>query len=538
AVSNEELKIGVNAEYETLHPLLSTTAVSRYIIYLAYRPLVYFDHQNRVSPLIVKKIPNLKDKSAEFITEKGVKKLVANWEFKEGLKWGDGTLITCKDMKLSWQVGMTPTVSVASRDEYDDIESIEWTEKTPQKCVVKYKTAKWDFYFKTPSPIPSHLEEKVLNQFGKDKEGYDRNSNYQKDPFNKGLWNGPYVISEAKLGSHLIFIANKNYLGPQPKIKKIVVRMITNSGALEANLRSHNIDMVSRVGLDLDQALVLDRKIKAEDLPFKVDFQEGVTFYHIDVNLENEILKDLEVRKALSYALNKQEMVNSLFEGKAAEAFHYTAPLDRLYTADPKIISIYNADKKKAKKTLDESGWKLAEDGFRYKKGKKLSLTLSLDTEAKVNETLASIIQAQWKTVGVDLKIRSETARFLFTEVIPKRKFDLAMFAWISLPEISQKGVLNSLSIPNEKNTWTGQNFTSFKNAKVDRLLDAYEGEFNENKRKKINDEILKIFTSQIPVIPLYYRAENSVLPKAMKNFKMTGHLYFETLKVENWDLQ
>lgn len=534
---SEELRIGVNSEYETLHPVLSATAVARYIIYFSYRPLVYLDEQSHLQPMLVKSIPSLKDKSAVILNEKNKKALLTHWELKEGLKWGDGHAITCEDLKFAWQMGLNTNVSLATRDEFDEIESITWEEKAPLKCDVKFKIAKWDFAVKMPAPLPKHLESEILSKYGTEREGYDRNSWYQKDPTKKGLWNGPYVVSEAKLGSHIVFTPNEHYFGQKPKIKKIVIRMITNSGALEANLRSHNIDMVSRIGLDLDQALVLNKKISQDKLPFQVVFQDGVTYYHIDVNLDHPILKDLKVRQALSYGLNKQEILSSIFDGKAAIAHHFTAPIDRLYTEDKSIVSIYTPDKRKAKQLLEDAGWKVEPDGYRYKEGKKLSFSLSLDTGSKVNETFASIIQSQWKDIGVDLQVKPEVARYLFTEIIPKRKFDLGMYAWISFPENSQKAILNSKNIPSEKNTWTGQNFTGFKNKAVDKLADEYEYEFDPEKRKKINSQLLKHYTQEVMVIPLYFRGENAVIPAGLKNFKLTGHLFFESLKSEHWEL-
>lgn len=541
---HEELRIGVNSEYETLHPILSSSAVARYMIYFSYRPLVYLDEQSQVRPMIVKKVPSLTDKSASLVFEKSnekspsknIKKLVATWEFIEGLKWGDGVPITCKDLKFAWQFGLNPNVSLPTKDDVDDIEDVIWNEKEPTKCQVKYKVAKWDFVLRTPSPLPEHLEKEIFQKFGSEKEGYEHNSLYQKNPATKGLWNGPYLVSEAKLGSHIVLVPNENFYGPKPKIKKIIIKIITNSGVLEANLRSKNLDMISRIGLDFDQALALRSKLEEEKLPYQIVFQDGVTYYHLDINLDHPILKDIKVRKALSFGLNKQEILNSVFEGKATLAHHFTSPLDRLYTEDKKIVTFYEPDKRKAKTLLEEAGWVLDPDGYRYKKGQKLSFSLSLDAESKVNETFGSIIQAQWKTLGVDLQVKSEVARFLFTEVIPKRKFDLAMFAWISFPENSQKAVMSSKNIPSEKNTWTGQNFTGYINFQADKFADAYEYELDPQKRKHINDELIKLYTRDIPVLPLYFRSENAVIPKNMKNFKLTGHLYFESLKAEEWE--
>lgn len=535
AVGNDELKIGIYQEFETLNPTLAGTAAAKYMIYFAYRPLIILDNDNQFKPLIVKKIPSLKDKTLKIITENNTKKLIAEWEFVDGFKWSDGILVSCKDLKFAWEIGLNTNVSLPSRTSYEEIESITWDDKTPAKCSVKYNVAKWNFFLNTPDPMPAHLDEEVFKKYGKEREGYDRNTWYQKDPLKKGLWNGPYVVSESKLGSHLVLTPNEHFYGKKPKIKKIIIRILPNSGTLEANLRSKNIDKISRLGFSLDQALAFEKKIQEEKLPYEVKYQDGVTYAHIDVNLSHPILKDVKVRKALSYGLNKKEIIDSVFEGKATVAHHLTSPIDRLYTDDKSKVTIYESDKRKAKKLLDEAGWKIGDDGFRYKEGKKLTFVLAAAGGAKVNETIQAIIQSQWKAIGVDLQIKSETARFLFTESLPKRKFEMALFAWSSFPEQTPDSVLASKNIPTEKNTWTGQNYTGYSNPKVDELIAGYEYEFDFEKRKKSMQEVLKYYTDDIPVIPVYFRGENATIPKGLKGYKLTGHLFYESLKAEDW---
>ena len=538
APTNAELKVGLNQEYETLNPLLATTAAAKYMIYFAHRPVAYLAADKQFKPLIVKKIPNLKDKSLKIVNEGSSKKLVSEWEFVDNLKWSDGVPVTCADWKFSWQVGLNPNVSLPSKEAYENIESIEWSDKTPTKCTIKYKKALWNFFLDMPEILPRHIEEEIYNKYSKEPQGYDRNTMYQKDTTKKGLWYGPYVISEAKIGSHIILTPNEFYYGKQkPAIKKIVLKFIVNTGTLEANLRSGNVDMISHLGLSLDQALAFEKKLAEEKLPFNIKFEEGVTYAHIDLNLDHPILKELKVRQALFYGLNREEIVKTVYEGKASVAHHLTAPIDRIYTEDKKIVRIYESDKKMAKKLLDEAGWKLSADGYRYKNGKKLSLNLTAAGGIKVNETLQSIMQSQWKSIGVDIQIKNETGRFLFSETLPKRKFEMAFFSWSSFPEQSPMSVLHSANIPTAKNTWTGQNFPGFKNSRADHLCEDYEREFDANKRLKIMRDILKIYTEELPVLPVYYRSVNAVVPKNLKNFRLVGHLFYDSLQAEEWSL-
>lgn len=536
AINNEELKIGINQDFDTLNPAIAETSAAKYMLYFAYRPLVFLDNDNIFKPVVVKKIPNFKDKSAKIIVEKQSKKLVAEWEFVRNFKWGDGTPVTCKDLKYSWQLGLNSHVSIPNRSSYEDIDSIIWDEKIPTKCIVKYNVAKWNFFLNTPNPLPAHLEESILKKHGQMNEGYDRNTFYQKDPTQKGLWNGPYVLSEAQIGSHLIFTPNEYYYGKKPKIKKIIVRVISNPVTLEANLRSKNIDKIARMGLSLDQALIFSKKVTSESLPYEVKYQDGVTYVHIDINLSHPILKDLSIRQALSYGLNKQEIIDSIFDGKAHIAHHLTSPIDRLYTESKSKITIYDTDKRKAKKLLDKAGWTIGPDNFRYKDGQKLTFTLVAAGGAKVNETIQAIIQSQWKSIGVDLRIKLETGRFLFTELLPKRNFDMALYSWSSFPEESPESSLLSKNIPTKENVWSGQNYSGFNDTKMDKLVAGYEFEFDFEKRKKTMQEIMRIYTEKIPTIPLYFRMENAVIPKGMTGFQLTGHLFYESLKSEDWE--
>lgn len=535
----KELTIGTNTEFETLNPIMASVGSSKYMLYLASRTWAYMDDKNQWRPGLFKKVPSLKDKTMKIVMENGQKKLIATWEFLDGLKWADGEPITCRDAKFTWEVGASPNTSIPSKEGYDNIESIEWDAKTPTKCVIKYKNAKWNFYIDSHNYLLSaHADEATFQKWGKEKEGYDRNTLYVKDPTNKGLWNGPYVISEMKLGSHVVFTPNPHFLGEKPKIQKIVVKIIPNAGTLEANLRSKTIDMISRIGLSLDQALALEKKVKEENLPFKVEYQEGITYVHIDVNLNHPILSDLKVRQALSYALNKEDIINSIFDGKVSIASSMTSKLDDFYVTDPKIVKVYKNDKKLARKMLDEAGWKLNPDGFRYKNNQKLTFKLVGAAGIKSVETLQAIVQAQWKDVGVDLQLKTDPTRILFSETLRKRAFDMAVFSWSSYPGLGHESVLHSKNIPSEKNSWTGQNYPGFSSANTDKLTLDYDYEFDVKKRKKITEKIMKEYTEQIPVIPLYHRMENSVIPKNLKNFKMYGHYFYETLQAEHWDLE
>lgn len=539
APTNAELKFGIAQEFENLNPLIMSMSATSIMFRLVGRTLVTLNGDNQWVTQLAKDIPTFENKKAEMVGTGDKKYIKATWEILENAQWGDGTPITCGDFAFALKVASSPNVAIAEKETFTLVKSIEAIGGNQKKCLFTYEQAKWDFNrLGQFYPLPKHLEEPIFNKYGSQKEGYEKNSTYVKNPTNPGLFNGPYKISEVKLGSHVTFVPNAKFYGQQPKIQKIVFKLIPNTGTLEANLRSGTIDAISSLGLGLDQAIVFDKKIKSEKLPYEILFKPSVTYEHIDLNLDNPFLQDVRVRKALMFSYNREDLVKALFEGKQQAAIHSVTPNDPWFTADPQKVNLYRYSKREAQKLLDEAGWKMEKDGFRYKDGKKLEFTLMTTAGNKSRELVQVYLKEQWKQVGIDITIKNEPARVYFGETTSKRKFPaMALFAWVSSPENNPKSTFHSKNIPTDKNGWSGQNFMGWKNAKVDALTDAIDLEFDAKKRKDMMADVLKEYTNDVPVLPLFYRSDVAVIPTNLKNYKLTGHQFPETNQVEYWDL-
>ncbi|MBC7465451.1 MAG: peptide ABC transporter substrate-binding protein [Bdellovibrio sp.] len=539
-LTNAELKIGISQEFENFNPLIANMVATTYMLRMVDRTLTVIDADGKWVPQLAKKIPTIENGLAKITEKNGKKKLTAVWEILQSAVWGDGKPVICDDFAFAIKVASAPTVGVAEKETYTQVEKVEADPKNPKLCTFTYEKVRWDFYqLGNLFPLPKHLEEPIFKKYGGQKEGYEKNSLYSKDPTNVGLFNGPYVVTELQLGDHVTFSPNPKFYGEPTKIKKVIVKLIPNTGTLEANLRSGTIDLISVLGLALDQALAFDKKVKAETLPYTVLFQPSAVYEHIDLNLDNPALKDVRVRKALHYSINKEDLVNALFEGKQQPAIHNVTPADPWYTADPTKVVIYKYSKRDAEKLLDEAGWKMGADGIREKDGKKLSFTLMTTAGNKTRELVQVYLQNQWKQVGIEVNSKNEPARVFFGETTKKRNFDsMALFAWVSSPESSQKSTFSSKNIPTAKNGMSGQNYMGWVNKKVDQDLEDLDVEFDPAKRLTLVHGILKAYTDEVPVLPLYYRSDVAVIPAQMKGYKLTGHQFPETSEIEKWNLE
>ncbi len=541
APNNKELKIGISQEFDTFNPLISSMVASTYIYRMVGRSLVNLDADLKWVPQLATAIPSIEKGTAKFIEDKGIKKIQATWEIIPQAKWGDGKPITCEDFVFAKRVAESPNVSIGDKETFAQVEKIDIDPKNPKKCTFTYNKAKWDFYqLALFWPLPKHLEAPIFDKYAKEKEGYEKNSLFTKQPTNKGLYNGPYVISSVKLGDHVILTPNPAFYGDKPKIEKIIVKIIQNTSTLEANLRSGTVDMIATLGLTLDQGLAFEKKAKAESLPYDVQFTPSITYEHIDLNLDDPILKDLKVRKALLFAINREELVKNIFEGKQPAAIHFSAPKDPWYTNDPAKITTYRFSRRESGKLLDDAGWKINKaDGYRYKGGKKLTLQIMTTAGNKSREMVQVYLQEQWKQVGVEVTVKNEPARVFFGDTTRERKYgQMALYAWVASPENVPRSTFHSTSIPTKDNGWSGQNYPGWKSKDADALIEQLEVEFDFEKRKEIAAKLLKLYTDEVPVLPMYYRTDISVIPKNLTGYRMTGHQFPETNEIENWNLE
>jgi peptide/nickel transport system substrate-binding protein len=153
-------------------------------------------------------------------------------------------------------------------------------------------------------------------------------------------------------------------------------------------------------------------------------------------------------------------------------------------------------------------------------------------------ELVEQVLQSQWRRIGIDIRIKNEPARVLFGDTLPHRRFDMAMYAWISSPENVPRSILHSSEIPGAANGFVGQNATGFTSPEMDRLIDALEIELNPGARKTLWAEAQRLYATELPSLPLYFRSDVFILPKWLTGVRPTGNQSPTTLWITDWAAQ
>lgn len=525
----KDLKIAVVQEWSQFNPVTYNLASTEAFLHFVMRPMTLYAPNGSIVADLAEQIPTKKNGKVQIVKDNGKSKVVAQWNIKAKANWGDGKPITCKDWWMSWQVGLSPNVSTLEKTAYTKIEKIEWADTKPKECKVTYASDDWTFDRDLPIPIPAHLEGPVFEKWKNQSQAYEQNSIYVKDPANKGLYSGPYVIQEYVLGSHFILSVNSHFYGQQPQISKVSVKHIGDANTLRSHLSTKEINMISAVGFPPDMALAMDQEFKKAQSESNVYFNESPIFQGIFMNLDQEILKDIKLREALWKAIDKEELVKAFFQNKmlAAETF-----LPERSPAFQKRKSQYSLSD--ARKLLDEAGWKSEGSGVRKKNGQPLNLEFRTSAGIKILETIQTYICSQFQKIGAQCVVKNQPPRVFLGDSVTKGDFVLGMFGQPVLPDSSLKALFHSKEIPTKENAWTGGNSIRFKNASLDEKLLAFDREWNPKKRLQLVREMEKILLAEKPFIPLYHRKEAYVIPKKLQGFqgdlKGTGFIY-----PENW---
>lgn len=523
-----ELKIGVSQYPTTFNPLMEASVAQSYVHGMTLRPVTIYDQDWQLACSLCVEIPTFENGLAkrEPLAD-GSEGVAVTFRLQPEATWGDGTPVTSDDIIFTWQAGKDPRSGAIGGESFRRILAIDRVDD--KTFTVHLDRVTYDYNVFSLTPLPAHIERPLYEQ---DPASYNTRTAFDSDPANPGLGYGPYRIVQVKPGSEVVLERNPTWYGAQPTFDRIRVITVTSTATLEANLLSGAIDMVAgELGLQIDQGLAFEQRHATD---YKVLFPAGLFYEHIDLNLGSPDLADRRVRQALLLGIDRQQLVERLFDNRQPVATSPVSPLDSRLAKD---LPAYDYDPERAAQLLEEAGWMPGPDGLRRNaEGETLTLKFVTTAGDRTRELVQQVLQAQWRQLGVEIRIDNQPPRVLFGRSLRDRQFgDMALFGWIAAPNADQRTILHSEGIPTPENGFSGQNYTGYSNPEMDALLDRFERELDPDKRQEISAEIQRLYMTDLPVLPLYWRANIYVLPRWLTGLRPTGHLAPTTLWIEDW---
>jgi peptide/nickel transport system substrate-binding protein len=236
----------------------------------------------------------------------------------------------------------------------------------------------------------------------------------------------------------------------------------------------------------------------------------------VALNLHDPILKDVRVRRALAYAIDRRPMIQYLWRDMAQPAASILPVQSWAYDAD---VPQYNYDPERARQLLEQAGYP-AVNGVRF------HLTMKSSTQESTR-LMAAVLQQQLRAVGIALDIRTFEFATFFSDV-SRGAFQIYSLRWIGGnedPDIFEHVFYSDNTPPR------GTNRSFYSNPQVDRLIDGGRQELNEQKRKRDYAEIQSIVAGDLPYINLWYLDNVLVHSKRVKNLELNPSGNYDFLR-------
>ncbi len=325
---------------------------------------------------------------------------------------------------------------------------------------------------------------------------------------------GPFRLLERQ-PDKLVFAPFDEHWQGRPVLDRLVLRVIPDATVRALELEKGSVQLVvSDLAPDV---LAHFRNNRA----FRVVEDPGAKYAYIGINLEDPVLSDLRVRRAMALALDRHRLVETLWQGLGVVTETALPPGHWARHEDLEPIPY---DPAAARKLLDEAGYPDPGEG-----GARLSLTYKTSTD-ETALLQAQILQAMLAAVGIEIKIRSYEFATFYSD-IKQGNFQVFSLTWTGVvdPDIYSL-ILHSKSIPP-----AGANRGRYRNPEFDRLVDQGAALFEPERRRPFYLEAQEILARDLPYISLFIKANYAVMPRELEGYVNYPSGEFYSLKTVRW---
>ncbi len=399
---------------------------------------------------------------------------------------------------------------------------------------VVLKEIRYDFDRQIAYPLPEHIEGSIFAE-AKDPLDYGQHSAYNRAPETPGLWMGPYRLTQFTPNQTVTLAPNPHWPGPKPAFREVTMRLVGNNAALQANLLAGDVQAVApgMLGLTLDQIIGLAKGRDADR--FTVSFlpQPG-SYEHFALNLDNKLLADPRVRRAMSMAVDRTAITTRLFAGKVDPALSFLHPSQSPWD---KATPTFPYDPAKAKALLAQAGFKPGPDGILVSPdGDRFSLDYVTTAGNRMRELVQQVVQSSFKSVGIELVIHNQPPRVMFGESLRRRQFTGIVQFQTDMPlDYVPSSYFESRYIPTEANNWTGLNYSGLRDPQMDAALQAARTELDPQKRGALWRTILDRYAELLPEIPLFFTVFTDIVPTWLTGVADPKRYGVATGWIEDW---
>jgi peptide/nickel transport system substrate-binding protein len=435
-----------------LDPRVGTDGQSERIYELLFDALLTRDDHLNVQPGLAERweIPN---------------PLTYVFHLHRGVKFHDGRALTSRDVKWTFESLLSGTIRSPKASTYRFVDHVDAPDDTTVVFHLKepFATLLWNLSEGAIGIVPDGSGDDISR---------------------KPIGSGPFRFVSAEADKEVIVERNVDYWGAKARVKHLRFNVVPDATTRALELRKGSADVAVNA-MTPDVVLTLEHETKLGVLR-----APGTVLQYMGFNLRDPILKDVRVRQALAYAMDRRPILQYLWRGFAQPADSILPVQSWAYTNE---LEGYPYDPARARQILDDAGYKPV-DGIRF------HLVMKTSTEESTR-LMVAVLQQQLRAVGIALDIRTFEFPTFYSDVT-KGAFQVYLLRWVGGnedPDIFEYA-FDSAKFPPQ-----GANRGYFSDPRVDDLIAQGRKELDQTKRKAIYLEIQRVLAEQLPSLNLWY---------------------------------
>lgn len=481
------------SDFDALNQFVSTDYDTGQVLrFMLFTPLVRLDENMDYEPYLAESME---------LSEDG---LTLTFRLREGMRWHDGVPVTADDVVWSVETYMDPALAFANLQYFQFVDRVE---KLDDRTVV--------FHFKAPHsdvladflewhPMPKHL-------LGHVSPGDMRTAPYNRNP----VGNGPFRFVSWTPNQQVVFEANPDFVLGRPRLDRVVFRVVPEQTTALTELLTGRVDLVRGVQPAEASRLETSRAARLLSYPSR-------SYTYLAWNTKNPLFSEPEVRRALSLAINRQQIVDALLYGFGDVAVTDVLPFQWQYAKD---IEPWPYDPDEARRLLDEAGWiDTNGDGIRDKDGRPFRFVLETNQGSDLREDILVIVQNDLRAIGVAAEPRLAEWNSLIDR-LKLKDFEAVVSGWS----------VDFKFDPTETLGCDGgvYNYPSYCNEEADALVQKALVTLDQEEAEPLWHRYQEIIHEEQPYTFLYYMDERLGISQRLKGVEADarGHL----VSVSEW---
>ncbi|MGN8646259.1 ABC transporter substrate-binding protein [Gracilibacillus sp. HCP3S3_G5_1] len=410
------------------------------------------------------------------------------WTFflRDDVKWHDGEQFTADDVVYTFNdISLNEELGANNASYFSQLDRVEAEDE--------YTV---NFYLNQPvAALPAYLSfntEILPEHIFAGEDPWDLTSFNKENP----IGTGPFKLKSYTSGQNVVLERNEDYYGEVANLDELEYKVLPDANTHIAQLLSGELDIFA-----LDDNSAMER-VENED-SITVVGRETPRFFWLILNQNIEEYQDKRLRQAMLYAIDRQNIIDTVLQGYGTIANAGIAPaLGEYYTDD---VNDYPFDQEKAKELLAELGYEDTDgDGIVEKNGEKLTITFDIGIQGDL-ENIAQLIQQYLGQVGIDVQLNTMDWNTMIDKVVVQRDYEMTLNWWRYPADPDLTAYMHS------DNADGGNNIPAYRNEEMDQLLEAGAEASDVEERMEIYAEAQQLMSEELPYMFLWYPQEVQV---------------------------